>query len=107
MNRIYFPYPIEVLLKVISWITVIAIDLVEFILAPFMHIGFKCFTVLSFAAAIFTGYAHFAYDLVFNHTLILFGVIIAGLLAFLVLIRVLKLILTKVVRPPFADIVFG
>ena len=106
MNRIYVPYPIELLAKIISWFVVIVIDVTEFVLAPFMRIGLKCITVFTTAAAILTGYVYFTQDLALAHAAVMFGAIVAAFLASLLLLRGVKHVLIKVIRPPFAAIVF-
>lgn len=106
MNRIYLPYPIEVFAKIISWFTVIVIDTIEFILAPFMRLGFKCFMVHTVASAIFTGYVYFTRGLTFTEAAIMLGLLVAGFLALVISVRVIRRLLVKVIRPPFAEIVF-
>lgn len=105
-RRIYVPFPIEVILKIISWTVVIAIDIVEFVMAPFMRIGIKCCCVFALLAAIFSGYVFFDFDLLLHETLLLYVLLLLLFLVCMCAIRLLKYILIKIIRPPFAEIVF-
>ena len=106
MNRIYLSRPMEILAKIVSWILVITIDLFEFILAPFMHIGAKCIAALTLVAAGCTGYVYFALSMPFAKAAALFGGALAAILIVLCVLRIVKHVLVKVIRPPFADVVF-
>lgn len=106
MNRIYLPYALEIFAKAISWIVVITIDLIELILTPFMRIGVKFTAAFALAAAGYSGYGLFAYNLTLNQALLVFGFLFAGFLACIGAIRLVKHILIKVIRPPFVEIVF-
>ena len=106
-NRIYVPYPIEVFLKIISWVAVIVIDTIDVILMPFMRMGIRCFGLFAAAAALASGYSYFRYDLIAREALLFFAALLIAYLAFLCTIRLIKCILTKAIRPPFEDIIFA
>lgn len=107
MNRIYLPYPIEIILKVLSWTIVIIIDTIELILKPFRMIGLRCSAVFVTLAALFCGYVHFRYALTIGQSFSMFGTIIALFVAFLGAIHLLNFVLIKVIRPPLANIIFA
>ena len=106
-NRIYLPHPVEIFIKVISWVVVIAIDLIEFILSPFMRIGAKCFAAFAIVATIFSGYTYLSYDLITSHAFFIFGAMLAAFLVFICAVRLIKYVLINVIRLPFANIIFA
>ena len=106
MNRIYLPYPIEVLVKVLAWPVIILIDLIELLLAPFSRIGTRGFAIFTVAFAVLSSYAFFAYNLTIAQALAAFAILIAAFWALLSLLRFVKGILAKNIRPPFARIIF-
>ena len=105
-GRIYVSYPIEVILKIVSWTIVIVIDVIDFALVPFMHLGAKSFCVFAALASIYSGYMFLSFDLLLREAFLLNVSLLA---LFLVLVRIthlLQYVLTKLIRPPFARIVF-
>ncbi|MBQ8245800.1 MAG: hypothetical protein IJZ42_01570 [Lachnospiraceae bacterium] len=107
MNRMYLPYPIETFVKIVSWFAIITIDLIEFLLAPFMRIGVKCFAAFAIAATLFSGYVYFSYELMINQAFSIFSTLIITFLMFIGFVHLIKYVLRKVIRPPFANIVFA
>ena len=105
-GRIYVPYPIEVILKIISWLFVIAIDIVECILAPLMCLGIKSFCVFAVFASVYSGYMFFSFDLLLREALLLNVLLLALFLVLVCITHLLQYVLTKLIRPPFARIVF-
>lgn len=107
MNRVYLPYPIELIAKLVSWLAVLVVDSIEFILKPVMRIGVKCFVAFTAVAAIFCGYSYFHYSLTIGQALLQFGALIALFAAFVAVVRLVNLVLVKVVRPPLANVIFA
>lgn len=107
MNRIYLPYPIEVILKIFSWIFAIIIDLIELILKPFRMIGLRCSAVFVILAASFCGYVHFRYALTIGQSFSMLGALIGVFVAFLGAVHLINFVLIKVIRPPLANIIFA
>lgn len=107
MNRIYLPYPIELILKIISWFTVIVIDTIELVLTPFMHIGPKCSAVFAALAAIFSTYAYLSVGITISQALSLFGTLLVLFAVFLIVVHLINYLFVKVFRPPFANVIFA
>ena len=105
MNRIYVPYPIEVVLKVFSWITVIIIDIIDLILKPFMMIGLRCSAIFAIVSALFCGYTHFVHHFTIGQSFLMFGALLALFAAFLGAVHLIDFVLAKI-RPPFLNIIF-
>jgi hypothetical protein len=106
MNRIYLPHPIEIITKIFSWFVVILIDVAELLFKPIMRIGAKCYALFAVAAAVFSGYAFFNFDLAMSEAFKCFVALVIAFSASLVLVRLVHRVLTKTVRPPFARIIF-
>lgn len=107
MNQIYLPYPVEVILKIISWVFTIIIDLIEPILKPLMMIGLRCSAIFVVVSAIFSVYVHFCYDLTIGQSFLMFGILIGGFVAFIGAVHLINFVLIKVIRPPLANIIFA
>ena len=106
MNKIYLPYPIELILKIIAWIVAILIDTIELIFTPFKRIGLKCSAVYIVLDVIFSIYVCLSFGLTIVQGFSLFGTLLLFFILFLCAVHLIHYVLVKICRPPFAKIIF-
>lgn len=107
MNKIYLPYLVELILKIVSWIIVILIDTIELIFTPFKRIGLKCSVVFVALSAVFCVYASLSFGLTIGKALSFFVVLLILFVIFLGVVNLINYLLVNICRPQFANIIFA
>lgn len=105
--RIYVPYLIEILLKVVAMPIYLIINVIALSLLPFQYMGKRCLIVYSVASAIFSVCVCIKHSLLF----VLMPVILLGLIIFALFlvsaIYWLKKLLTRISNYLFNNIIFA